>query len=105
MGALTWTWQQTLGLALGTGIVGLLTLGVRSILTGRLVPRSVLMREQQISDQWRTAHDTQAQASARIAEMLQQVITAQGQLAATVERLVISVDRMHTANGRHGGRG
>lgn len=53
-----------------------MALGVGLVLLGWLVPRPVLRREQQISDQWRQAHDKQAELGDRQTELLQQVLAA-----------------------------
>lgn len=107
MGGLTW--QQslllTVGTALGTGVVGSLLAYIRATLSGRLVPRATLVREQQISDQWRAAHETDAAALTRVTEVLQQLATTSTQQVATVDRLVGAVERLQAGTARRGGHG
>lgn len=92
------TWQQTWLLALATGITGSLMYCIRAILTGRLVPRSVLDREREISNQWRNAHETETAALLRLTEAVQQLAGTQSQLVSAVERLQVGTVR----RGGHG---
>lgn len=68
MGDLTWL----SGLDSGK----LLALAIGFILLGLLVPRWVLTRERQISDQWRKAYETEAENNERQTEILRQLVAA-----------------------------
>lgn len=64
------TWQLTLGLALGSGLISLVFWTLRRIIKGDLVPRVTVQREQEISNQWRQVAETYAENDRRRSEIL-----------------------------------
>lgn len=64
------TWLQTLGLAIGTGLISLVGWMLRQVLKGELVPRATLQREREISNQWREAAETYAENDKRRSEIM-----------------------------------
>lgn len=64
------TWWQTLALATGTGLVTLVGWTVRAVLTGKLVPRSVLDHERHINDLRRQENEVLTASVDRLTEVV-----------------------------------
>lgn len=84
MGGLTWL--QTLGLALGTGLIGTLFWSIRQVLKGNLVPRVTLEREREISNQWRTIAETYAENDRKRSEIVTRNNEILGRVLVVLER-------------------
>lgn len=58
-------WQTLLAAGLVLGLLGVVSVGLRAILTGKLVPESVLKREADRADKWEQAwRESEARADA-----------------------------------------
>ena len=64
------TWLQTLGLALGTGLISTLVWAIRQVLNGNLVPRSVLDRQTEITRHWQEIAEMYAVNDQRRSEIM-----------------------------------
>lgn len=84
MGGLTWL--QTLGLALGTGLISTLVWAIRQVLNGNLVPRAVLEREQGISREWKEIALTYAENDSKRSEIVTRNNEILSRIVAVLER-------------------
>ncbi|RRQ81577.1 hypothetical protein [Streptomyces griseofuscus] len=69
------------------GATALLAIAVLFVLTGRLVPRSVLRDTQADRDYWRAAHDEEAKARAAERELTNELL----EVAKTADRVIAAL--------------
>jgi hypothetical protein len=80
------TWLQTLGVALGTGLISTLFWTIRQIVKGNLVPKATLDREKQISARWREIAEMYADNDRRRSVTVERNNQILGRVLAVLER-------------------
>lgn len=80
------TWLQTLGVAVVTGLTGLVGWVIRQVIKGNLVPKVVLDREREISREWRQVAETYAENDRKHSEIVHRNNEALSRALVVLER-------------------
>ena len=80
------TWLQTLGVAVVTGLTGLVGWVIRQVIKGNLVPRVVLEREREISTEWRQVAEAYAENDRKRNEIVHRNNEILGRVVMVLER-------------------